>query len=312
MGLSKSHVRLLWGLLVVIAVLILALVALQSRQLTEPFNINPRKHVRHVYINPNNVNTMGMGDFIRGSVEMAKICKQLDVTFDVDYSQHQIGKWLVNKRAVKDVATPGVDKIVEAQIMKMDSGTIKNIIVDELTKVPDGGSVFIGTCHPMITYPIEEDIRQFARESFELGDNLKKEVDRMLETLHVKRPYAVIHARLGDHILNDGAKEDSTKYEEFRKKITEQRKKISNDIPVLVISDDAAFKEYLHTSDGYTLIPTKPLHTSKLIDMKDTMIDFALLCGASNIVQYSNYGWGSGFSDRAAELYNIPVYKTGK
>jgi hypothetical protein len=291
--------------IVVLVVLVVLLVSLSQQ--SEPFEDAPkRKHLRHIYIN----NT-GMGDFIRGSIELAKICKQLNVSFDVDYSQHAIGKWLTNKRMQKDLL-PDRDKIIESPLMKLDSPTIKAIIVNELGNVSDGGVVFIGTCHPMITYPIEEDIRQFAKESFEPNEELKKEVDAVLGTLGVKRPYAVIHARLGDHVLTNGVREGEAKYEEIRKKIAEKRSNLPKDTPMVVVSDDARFKKYLHDKDGYFLIPTTPRHTTSGNNMKDTMIDFATLCGASAIIQYSGYYWGSGFSDRAADLYNMPLYKTAK
>jgi hypothetical protein len=124
-----------------------------------------------------------------------------------------------------------------------------------------------------------------------------------------KKSYGIIHARLGDAALTSGASPES-EYTKILADINAQKIKLNSSLPLLVISDDSRFREFMHKNGGVIPVPTKPAHTNSTNDLKDTMVDFFLLCDANAIIQYSAYWWGSGFSDRAADMYTIPVYKT--
>lgn len=259
------------------------------------------KHVRHLY-------TMeikrGMGDFIRGSLVLAKFCKDRGVPFDVDYSMHPIHQYMLNSKKNQSIESD-MNNIVHFKEDYTTDKEVASVLEAELAKKD---VVFMCACNPLLQYPLDEDVREFIRDSFLPTPEIQSAVSNTIkQLLGSKKPYAVIHARIGDKVLVYNGAESTEMYDKIRQAILAHAKKI--DTPILVLSDDLKFKNYLHEEDGYIVVSTIPKHTIKEGDMKDTILDFFILCGASTIIQYSTYQWGSGFSDRAADLYNIPVHR---
>ncbi len=297
MKITRFHVILL---LIVFIVGCAMLWAISKHTSVENFTV--QKHVRHLYTR---TIPRGMGDFIRGSIVLAKLCKERGVSFDIDYSMHPIHNYMINSKKNAAFET----NMSAVRTLEDKVHTIQEMNAELDKELANKDLVFFGAVNPHIVYPIDDDIRAFVRDSFLPTDEIKNAVDEtVIKLLGEKKPYAIVHARMGDHILVDKHTENSSKYDTIREKIKSQLHNVK-DMPILVLSDDPNFKTYLHEKDGYFAVPTQPLHTMKDGDVKDTMVDFFLLCGASAIIQYSTYEWGSGFSDRAIDLYNIPKYK---
>jgi hypothetical protein len=303
MRISQQHVVIIGAvvLISVIALIVLSKMRNHAHACAEGFQqTQVLKHIRHVYIK-----TQGIGDFIRGSFALAKFCKQNGLSFDIDYSQHNINNYLINKNMRTEISTDKNRLIDVTDIMHFPAleSTLKDSMKTALSDV-----LYVNTCNTHVDYPIDEDIRTFIRNSFLPNEKIQKAVEDMqLQLLGSKKPYGIIHARLGDSALNGASPE--SEYANIASEINVQKRNIDPSLPVLAISDDAKFKEYLQKY-GVIPIPTKPAHTTSANDLTDTMVDLFVLCGANIIIQHSVYRWGSGFSDRAADMYNIKVYKT--
>ncbi len=302
MKLKSYHI---FVLLAIIFTLLILLYILQNNRKYESFDVQ-KKHVRHLF----NSKTQGIGDFIRGSLTIAKICKAHGYTFDVDYEDNGISRYLYNTSKRSDISTDK-SNIINIEQKVYEYNELEGIIISKLNN-SSSGILFLGTCIPHRTLPIDDDIREYLKNSFLPNDELKNAVNDMKRNLlgNESTQYTMIHARIGDNVLVDNTIVGIDVYESARMKIKTQVEQLTTKRPTIAISDDVNFKNYLHEKDGYILMPTKPKHTKDSDDIKDTMIDFFMLCGASEIVQHSQYYWGSGFSDRASDLYNIPIFKT--
>lgn len=300
------RLKIFIGLAIIVSVMLMLLLLLKYENAAVDSFAN-QKHVRHVFTHKY---PRGMGDFIRGSLTIAKICREKGYTFDIDYSNAGIANYMMNARQRPDIQTDPAS-IVEAEDKVFGFDELATVIESNINR-QESGILLLGTCNPHITKPIDADIREFVRDSFLPNDTMKESIRAIKQNLlgDASTPYTLIHARIGDHVLVDNGKVGVDEYEAVRQKINAQLQQLPTKRPILVISDDVNFRNYLHDKDGYILVPTRPKHTKDDDDLKDTMIDFFMLCGASEIVQHSNYRWGSGFSDRASDLYNIPIFKT--
>ena len=48
-------------------------------------------------------------------------------------------------------------------------------------------------------------------------------------------------------------------------------------------------------------------HSINKDGVRDTLIEFFIMSTANRILQFSEYGWGSGFSDTISKIYDIPI-----
>ena len=80
---------------------------------------------------------------------------------------------------------------------------------------------------------------------------------------------------------------------------------------ILVVSNNQMLREKLHVRYGLPFSGGATAHMGEEGSSQDallnTLLDFHLMARSKGIIQFSSYGWGSGFSDACAALFNLPV-----
>lgn len=232
----------------------------------------------------------GLGDYIRGIIHLYQVERRK--TIKVDYSKHPISEYIENNFYNNEP--------VVKRLYKTDEKNYK-----EISKISGTISVEHNGMH---TYPISDDIRKIVQKIFTPKKKLKKEIKSTLKTLKLEpKKFVIVHVRRTDSNM---MKETVTIPPRLVPTLNNLRKM---NVPVLVISNSYTLKQVICNTYDFKTTSTEPVHTglvegSPKGDLKDTLIDFFLISNATHIYQYNEEkGFQSGFSQRIADLYNIPI-----
>lgn len=242
---------------------------------------------------------MGIGDFLRGSFVLLHLCKNKNVEFDIDFSQHPISKFLIkqnsneNNTNYEDVEYIHCDK---------DNDQLWNYILSKNTDV-----VYLYT-NNYVTQDITDEERKIIGDKFVPTEQLQKEIDNTLIELHLeKKEYTVLHLRLGDkYLVNNECMSDNN------------INKLCNIINILVppcahlllLSDNNYVKEKLRHIYPHFVIHNKEIvHTTYSTvnnALLNTLVDFFLVANSNTVTTLSPYWHISGFSQYCCIMNNIP------
>jgi hypothetical protein len=261
----------------------------------------------------------GFGDFLRGSICLYQYCQIFNLPLYLSFVDHPMGIFLkkpngFDQKVVQEIES---SELYEYPIphpvynfFKLDK---KNTEVDEI--ITRRGFIKVITNswpEAPITKPCQDYITNFLQPSDELNDELS--------SLQIPSDYTVIHIRLGDrfmincpdawiHLKRDNINEEIIEF------VHQTIKDTIKETNILILSD-CLIKNKLHERYGYLITENTPIHLlgSKLETIspnmfKETLLDFFIISKAKKIYQLSSYAWGSGFSDRCHDLYNIPIYR---
>jgi hypothetical protein len=242
-----------------------------------------------------NSNFWGIGDVLRGTIQLFLLSKKLGFKLYVDTSLHPISKYL------QATETPFSD------LIQLNKDKIRMVPAHEnlesyIYSLPDGISFLFTNSH--ITEEIDDDSKSFIREILRPNYILQEEIKKVSKS----EPYNVMHFRLGDDELVRSMNNMSTYTIDQVLNII-RRNKETNDI---LISDSMNLKMNRDVLNQVRVIQTKPVHLGYCADyenIKDTLIDFFLLTDALKIKTYSCYDWISGFVYWAHKIYDIPLIK---
>ena len=287
---------------------------LKLLQLTKPIieNIYQEKYI--------NTSATGLGDFIRGSYFLMQFCDDNNISYNINLLNHPISQFLeiyINKQPLI------YNNINKFKITNHNPDILDNHIITNIYdhSINNNFIQYLGDQQAfnkklyvyVISYPTEQ-INQKHKEYMKqiLKPCLKVAwlVDDLLLKLElVKKQFTIIHIRYGDDFL-------IKKHEEIKKSHLELIENIldksDQSQKYLLISDNTIikniivlkypfikthFNEISHTGEGIQL------ETNKL---QNTMIDFCLFSHAINVIAFSIYRHGTGFSKWSAETYNVP------
>lgn len=154
----------------------------------------------------------GIGDFLRGSVYLHKICKENGIKLSLDWSNHTIGKYIKNERPLKEYSLDYVLDIEELAIKNQTklswnekvSNTLNTIIkeiVQNNYKDPIIVSSFYikiynnaSTIQQFKDYVIPDETKKLIQNNMVMCDSVKEKHKSILSSQN----YGTIHFRLGD------------------------------------------------------------------------------------------------------------------
>jgi len=241
----------------------------------------------------NDSNFWGIGDVLRGTIQLFLLSKKLGFKLYVDTSLHPISKYL------QPVENPYSDLIQENKNKILMIPAYKNL--EEFIKGLSGDSFFFTNAH--ITEEIDEECRIFIKTILRPNHMLEEE----LKKISKPEPYNIMHFRLGDDELVRSMNNMPTCTIDMVLKLINKNKEY-NDI---LMSDSMKLKINRDVVNEIRVIQTKPAHLGYCADyqsIKDTLIDFFLLTGASKIKTYSSYRSISGFVFWIHKIYSIPLF----
>jgi hypothetical protein len=240
-------------------------------------------------------NQQGFGDYIRGCFCMLQILRKKNIPFDMDISPHVIQRWF--KPTVR-YPYRHLEQINHVDCNRPDR---LRYIESKLEKA-SGLYTFFSNEFPIAPITMEEKI--FIRNKLLPSDEMKDYVQKTKHDWGING-YNILHLRCGDASLVDGLPPN---YELFIREI----EKISKDTPYVVLSDSLQMKERLRELYPHFIISMdKPVHTCSCTNeeqLKDTIRDFFLFTTARQVYAFSVYGHGSGFSEWACKLYDVPYH----
>ena len=138
-------------------------------------------------------------------------------------------------------------------------------------------------------------------------------VHRILEKVDLfNQSFTMIHIRFGDKHLIENEKNFNVKMLETLKREIRKFTRNKDTEKYLLLADNNSIKQYLVETFPFLKTHFKEItHFGEGISLdrektKNTMVDFHLMSYAKEIVNYSTYMHGSGFSKWCARTYNIP------
>ena len=284
-------------------------------------------NVYQLVYNENKIAT-GLGDFIRGSYFLIEFCKKYNFKYFIDISNHPIKNFLkkYNKIKLNEKIKNIYKKINKFEqdnfnpIMSTSNNFINNYSNKEIyfnfleylsNEEKYDKKIFIYT----ITFPNEgliNNYKKIMRDIFEPTDKMKLLINIKLKMLELKSySYEIIHIRCGDEYLSNKIINSDLVNIEF---ILSDFDKLNPNKKYLLISDNNFIKTFIKKKYNFiNILYHDIVHTGEnteifLKKLENTMLDFYLISKSKNVMSYSVYQHGSGFSKWCAFTYDIPYY----
>jgi hypothetical protein len=251
----------------------------------------------------------GFGEYIRGSLALYQAAKELNLQFRMDLSNHTIGQYLVGH----DVRTtnnkpdelfrnfhlywkPKLKKYINHKFWKLSQNP----------NIRQKVYVILSNCFP--DYPLSEDCKEYVRSQMMPNEQLEK----IIAQHKPNEDYVCVHIRTGDWV---GFSENDNAIEELAEKISDNMAEIkaqANGRKIFVFSDSIALKQLLKKQHNIHYTETVPSHSMHAdCNSQDMLVDWFMLQYSQHIYQFTNdyHNWGSGFSDSASWLRDVPITK---
>jgi hypothetical protein len=164
---------------------------------------------------------------------------------------------------------------------------------------------------PKFAPSVEE--RDFVlRKAIPLNGETLNELNSLYAELNVSEGrYTCIHVRIGDSEMLGTDQSSSVDIDLVKEKIKGIVKNFEPRRKYLVISDSKKLRQSL-VSSGLNVVLGEAAHTGYGTEggaVRQTLLEFFLLLNSEKIIQISKNSWGSGFSETAAILGDVPINK---
>ena len=268
----------------------------------------------------NNVHATGLGDFIRGSYFLMEFCNNTHIPYHINIQNHPVSQFL----EIGENKQPQlVYKINRFELKNHKPHISENKVITNISNsfIHDNFLRYLSKQHAVdqkiyvytISYPstkISEKHKTYMRQILKPSKSLALLVDNTLTDLGlVKKQFTIIHIRYGDNFL---IKHNEHIKKSHLKQLQNTLDNLDSSQTYLLISDNTIIKNTLllkypfiktHFNDITHTGAGLHLETHKL---QNTMIDFNLFSHATNVIAFSTYTHGTGFSKWAAETYSVP------
>lgn len=238
--------------------------------------------------------TWGIGDQLRGLVNLKEIAWRRGWDMRVDIRNHPIERFLHPDASVveSEHMQEGVDFVVFDSFWGIDRFLSRSL--------RDHASVWLST-NGGGRWPgkVSEEAKLFAKTLLHPCDEILQKVAAYGGT-----EYSIIHFRLGDQEMTGGR----TGAFEYELSLLKKYAKPSD----ILLTDSYVFKMLAKKEFGINVTSTVPVHVG-VADATDgyldTLFEFFLVAGARSIVTYSVYPWTSGFVLAASKIYDVPLVR---
>ena len=270
-----------------------------------------------------NGNSMGFGDYIRGSLSLIQICQIHNLQFDMNYVNHSVSKFLTNTTNNDDLSIQsnlinynGVSMFTDNNFDRNDK-TYHKRMIDLLNSVTTSHYYLFCNSFPIVDpSPIQ---RRIVASKIQPNEVLQEAIKTTMSELGLERGgYRVIHIRTGDRYLLNNARLDANL---INKVVSTINKNVSRLSPFkyLILSDNVELKKVLSTiycknnnTDKFVIQIDKSItHLGEGAvkddeSVKNTLVDFFLLAQSNAIISMSPYLHESSFSKYCGILFGIP------
>jgi len=266
-----------------------------------------------------NGNSMGFGDYIRGSLSLVQICQIHNLQFDMNYVNHPVSKFLTNTTNNDDLSIQsnsinynGVSMFTDNNFDRNDK-TYHKRMIDLLNSITTSHYYLFCNSFPIVDPSPTQ--RRIVASKIQPNEVLQEAILGTMSELGLERGgYRIIHIRTGDRYLLNNARLDANL---INKVVTTINKNVSRLSPFkyLILSDNVELKKVLSTiysTDKFVIQIDKSithLGEGAIKDdesVKNTLVDFFLLAQSNAIISMSPYLHESSFSKYCGILFGIP------
>jgi hypothetical protein len=282
-------------------------------------NKNLNKIVNVYQLKYKNGPAQGLGDYIRGCFCLLQISAMIGLDFDMDLTNHPMSKYLIHDDSSEKYSV-NYDNIsryenvnyipINAKIYKTNSYNFFAEFIQNLNAIDNSHKLFFTFCHSFPIFQVQDFGRKFIRNKLLPNELMQQNIKSTLEKLElIPKRFAVIHIRSGDKYLLKNGKLNSFV---VKKIIGILSKNMKAGTKYLILSDNNQIKMLLkNTFPQVVLKISKIVHLGESINPDDdsimeTLLDFYLMSNSFQIISFSPYNWGSGFSKWCSVLYKIP------
>lgn len=305
----------------------------QIYSICSKFKNNKLKKIVNTYqlkysLYQDNENAPGLGDYIRGCFSFYQLAAVLDLEFDMDMKNHPMSKYLQSINRNKNTNTKTNNKIDYTKVYKFSELELhpsKSKLLEQfincLNSCQDDTYYFFSNAFSMFNINQPEPARQFIRARIQPNTELLELIDTRMAFLGLtNNKFSVIHIRCGDKFFsgNESVKETT---------------QIANNISTIIENNIIPDKKYFIISDNnnlkmlmkykypqFSVYVTPIAHLGQMNDtneysndddngLKNTLIEYFIMSQSNQIILFTSYSWGSGFSECCSKLFNIPYIK---
>jgi len=249
-----------------------------------------------------NVNNFwGIGDLIRGIIQLYQLSQKHNFELIIDIQHHPISSLLKERNH-------DFSEFVHGQkdnIPFIFPHQVENHILNNLNSLKQP-LLFITTDY--YNEPITQKCKDFIKDI--LTPN--KEFEKYMRQKDQENPYflyKILHYRLGDaEMVRE--QQDSMVYYATQNILKKDLKLEEN---VIFLSDSQKLKDIVKNNGTYFAFNTQIGHTGyhdDLDKLRDTLFEFFVMTKATVITSYTVNNWISGFVKIAHDIYNVPLEAT--
>lgn len=236
----------------------------------------------------------GFGDYLRGSIALAILAQEQGFSLEIDLSHHPAGAFLRDNRP--PMASPGeVSEFFNERA---------HLLPEFVAQLRDDESVWLTTnCFPDMD-KVTDAVRELVRSQLTWTSSIEASAEDIRRQLS-EEAFAILHIRVADEHFHARSVGMGSLCGHIEKHVLPNWRG-----RLLVLSNNQAVKRDLSRKYSLPVVTTGAVHLGECngleSEIRDTLVDFAILSRASTIFSYSEYSWDSGFSRWCACLYDVP------
>jgi hypothetical protein len=240
----------------------------------------------------------GLGDDIMGSLKVYEQAWRYGKIPGISIQRHQLREFL-------DVEVfdnePGRTSNVVHKIFHENSDRLFKHYDDVYTNKRVEGS-------------IDDGARDFVlRKLLTPNAELQRRIKVAMAALSLTTPFNVVHVRLGDQFENKihTELELHSIYTQLNRNL-KVKGIYSGGKSIAYLTDSSQLDSYLMKQGESVRISEKVHLGESMLSVEGiaaTLVDFFIMKHAEGIHQFSIYGWGSGFSEAASAIFEVPLFK---
>jgi len=244
-------------------------------------------------------NFWGIGDLIRGTIQLYQLSKKHNFELIVDIQHHPISGLL--KERTHDFSD--FVKQNQENIPFIFPGQVENHILNNLNTL-DEPLLFITT--DLYQEPITEECQSFIKDI--LAPN--NEFQTYMREKDKPNPFflhSILHYRVGDAEMIRG-EFNPLSSQKYMKNIIKNDLKTNENI--IFLSDSQHLKDLVKKNGTFFVFDTEIGHLGYHSDtnkLRDTLFEFFVMTKAEKIKSYTINNWPSGFVKIVHEIYNVPL-----
>jgi hypothetical protein len=265
-----------------------------------------------------NGNSMGFGDYIRGSLCLIQICQLHNLQFDMNYYNHPVSKFLTNTTENDQLNIQSNTINYNGVAMFTDNNfdrnnkTFHKKMIDLLNTIQTSHHYLFCNSYPIVN-PTDTQ-RRIVASKIQPNEVLQEAIKNSMEKLGLQRGgYRVIHIRTGDRYLLNNAPLDKNLVSKVVQTINKNITKLSPH-KYLILSDNNELKKVLSTiydKEKFIIQINSITHLGEGAvkddeSVKNTLVDFFLMAQSNAIISMSPYFHETSFSKYCGILFGIP------